>query len=101
MLLAPNLALGTGRFEVPGFLLEGQDSFDAAGWKATSESIQVLRVGYRFGQANANGVVLDAIVINASVGSMTIEPPLGKRIERLKADSIWPSIDTSRIWRRS
>jgi hypothetical protein len=59
-----NVALGTGRFDVPEFLLEGQDSFDAAGWKATSESIQVLRVGYRFGKANANGLVLDAIVIN-------------------------------------
>ena len=59
-----NIALGAGRFDVPEFLLEGQDSFDAAGWKATSESIQVLRVGYRFGRANANGLVLDAIVIN-------------------------------------
>lgn len=79
-----NIALGTGRFDVPGFLLEGQDSFDAAGWKATSESIQVLRVGYRFGQAGANGLVLDAIVINQKwkltadrLGASTSFRPLG------------------------
>lgn len=27
---------------------EGQASYDETGWKATSEAIQVLRVGYRF-----------------------------------------------------
>lgn len=79
-----NVAVGAGRFDVPAFLLEGQDSFDAAGWKATSESIQVLRVGYRFGRANANGLVLDAIVINQKwkltaerLGASTTFRPLG------------------------
>jgi hypothetical protein len=43
-----SIALGAGRYNVPGFIVEGQDSYDEAGWKATAESIQVLRVGYRF-----------------------------------------------------
>lgn len=59
-----NIALGAGRYDVPGFIVERQDSDDEAGWKATSETIQVLRVGYRFGGPMRNGAVVDAIVIN-------------------------------------
>ncbi|MES2521624.1 MAG: hypothetical protein V4617_02915 [Gemmatimonadota bacterium] len=59
-----HVALGSGRYEVPAFLLEEDDNFDAAGWKATSTSIQVLRVGYRFRGAMKNGPVLGAIVLN-------------------------------------
>lgn len=49
---------------MPGFVVEGQENFDEAGWQATSESIQVLRVGYRFAGAMKNGFVVDAIAIN-------------------------------------
>jgi hypothetical protein len=79
-----NIALGAGRYEVPGFIVEGQDNFEEAGWKATSESIQVLRIGYRFRQAMKNGPVLDAIAINQRwklvaerVGDETKFSPLG------------------------
>lgn len=59
-----NIALGTGRYNVPGFILEGDANYDAAKWRATAESIQVFRLGYRFGGAMKNGAVIDAIVIN-------------------------------------
>jgi len=59
-----SVALGAGRYDVPGFLVEGQDTFDEAGWRATSESIQVLRVGYRFREPNRNGPAVHAIVLN-------------------------------------
>ena len=59
-----NVALGTGRYELPGFIVKEQPHFDEAHWRATSESIQVLRVGYRFGAAMKNGFVLDGIAIN-------------------------------------
>ncbi len=59
-----NIALGTGRYNVPNFVLSGDKNYDAAKWKATAESIQVFRFGYRFGGAMRNGPVVDAIVIN-------------------------------------
>lgn len=59
-----NVALGTGRYNVPGFILRGDGNYDAAKWKATAESIQVFRIGYRFGGAMKSGAVVDAIVIN-------------------------------------
>jgi hypothetical protein len=46
-----SIELGAGRPEVPGFFGEGQANYQVAGWKATSESIQFLRIGYRFVQA--------------------------------------------------
>jgi hypothetical protein len=57
-------ALGTGRYTLPTFLVKGQATYDEAGWKATSESIQVLRVGYRFSGPRKDGPSLDAIVLN-------------------------------------
>lgn len=59
-----NVALGTGRYNVPGFILQGDENYDRAKWKATAESIQVFRIGYRFGGPMKNGAVMDAIVIN-------------------------------------
>jgi hypothetical protein len=59
-----SIALGAGRYNVPGFVVESQDSFEEAGWKATSESIQVLRVGYRFRGPLNNGPAVHAIVLN-------------------------------------
>jgi hypothetical protein len=57
-------ALGTGRYALPKFLLKGQATYGEAGWKATSESIQVLRVGYRFFGPRNDGPAVDAIVLN-------------------------------------
>jgi hypothetical protein len=57
-------ALGTGRYTLPTFLVKGQSTYDEAGWKATSEAIQVLRVGYRFLGPKVDGPAVDAIVVN-------------------------------------
>ena len=37
-------ALGTGRYSLPTFLVKGQSTYDEAGWKATSEAMQVVGV---------------------------------------------------------
>lgn len=79
-----SIALGAGRYSVPGFIVEAQDSYDEAGWKATSESIQVLRVGYRFRGPLRNGLAVHAIVLNQNwrlqareLGEATRFRPLG------------------------
>lgn len=79
-----NVALGAGRYNVPGFILEGQETFDQAQWEATATSIQVLRVGYRFGAPMSDSAVVDAIVINQrwelespSLGAKTTFRPFG------------------------
>jgi len=79
-----SIALGAGRYNVPGFVVEAQDSYDEAGWKATSESIQVLRVGYRFRGPLRNGPAVHAIVLNQNwrlqareLGEETRFRPLG------------------------
>lgn len=59
-----NIALGTGRYNVPGFVMERDSNYDAARWKATAESIQVFRLGYRFRGAMRSGPVIDGIAIN-------------------------------------
>jgi hypothetical protein len=61
-----SVAFGAGRYNVPGFIVEAQDSYDEAGWKATAQSIQVLRVGYRFRGPLKNGPAVHAIVLNQS-----------------------------------
>ncbi len=58
------VALGTGRYDVPGFLLEGDDNYDAAEWTATATSVQVLRVGYRFNGPLRSGPAVAAVVLN-------------------------------------
>src|SRR6185436_4683488 len=58
------IAFGSGRYDVPKFLLEGDANFDDAEWKATSTSVQVLRVGYRFNGPMKNGPALAAVVLN-------------------------------------
>ena len=57
-------ALGTGRYALPTFLVKGQSTYDEAGWEATSEAIQVLRVGYRFFGPRQDGPAVDVIVLN-------------------------------------
>jgi hypothetical protein len=60
------VAFGQGRYEVPGFLLKGDDSYDAVHWKATSTSVQVLRMTYRFNGPMKNGPAVGAIFMNQS-----------------------------------
>jgi hypothetical protein len=57
-------ALGTGRYTLPSFIVKGQATYDAAGWSATSEAIQVLRVGYRLRGPHQDGPAADVIVLN-------------------------------------
>lgn len=58
------VSLGMGRYEVPEFLLKGDANFETAQWKATSTSIQVARVMYRFRGAIKSGLAVGAVVIN-------------------------------------
>ena len=67
-------AFGTGRYEVPSFLLKGEDNFEAAKWKATATSVQVLRVTYRFNGPRRNGPALGVVALNQNwtLGSQTL-----------------------------
>jgi hypothetical protein len=58
------VAFGSGRYDVPGFLLSGDGNYDAAKWKATSTSVQVLRVGYRFNGPMKDGFAVGGILLN-------------------------------------
>jgi hypothetical protein len=58
------IAAGSGRYEVPTFMLEADPEYEAAKWKATSTSVQVVRVGYRFKGPHTNGPVLGLVVLN-------------------------------------
>lgn len=57
-------AAGQGSYEVPSLLLKGEDNYDAAKWKATSTSVQVLRMTYRFNGPMKNGLALGGIFLN-------------------------------------
>ena len=57
-------AVGTGRYEVPSFLLQSDANFDAAQWRATSTSIQVIRATYRPNGPMKNGLAMGAMVLN-------------------------------------
>lgn len=58
------MAAGTGRYEVPGFLLEADDNYEAARWKATSTSVQVFRATYRFRGPMKSGPAVGGVVLN-------------------------------------
>ncbi len=58
------VAFGTGRYDVPSFLLKGDSNYDRAKWKATSTSVQVFRMGYRFKGPMKNGPVVGGILLN-------------------------------------
>ncbi len=58
------VALGTGRYDVPEFLVKGDPNFAAAQWDATSTSIQVLRMTYRLNGPMRNGPAVGGIVLN-------------------------------------
>jgi hypothetical protein len=58
------VAVGAGRYTVPGFLLSGDENYDAVKWKATSTSIQVVRVTYRFRGPMQNGPAAGLVLLN-------------------------------------
>jgi hypothetical protein len=58
------VAFGAGRYEVPTFLLKGDDNYDAVKWKATATSVQVLRMTYRVRGPMKNGPAFGAVVLN-------------------------------------
>jgi hypothetical protein len=58
------VAFGAGRYDVPTFLLEGDENYEKAEWEATATSIQVLRMTYRFKGPRKNGPALGAIILN-------------------------------------
>lgn len=60
------VAFGVGRYDVPGFLLEGDDNNARADWTATVTSLQVLRATYRFRGPMKSGPALGAVVLNQS-----------------------------------
>lgn len=72
-----HVAFGSGRYALPGFLLEGDENYEVARWKATSTSIQVLRAGYRFRGPMKNGPAVDAILLNQSM-RLRSEPLAGE-----------------------
>jgi hypothetical protein len=71
------IAIGGGRYDVPSFLLEGDANYDTAEWTATSTSLQVVRVTYRFNGPMRNGPALGAIVLNQN-WRMRSEPLAGE-----------------------
>lgn len=58
------VAFGAGRYDVPSFLLEGDENYEKARWEATATSIQVLRMTHRFKGPRKNGPALGGIVLN-------------------------------------
>ena len=59
-------AFGVGRYDVPSFLLSGDDNFEKADWQATVTSLQVARVTYRFRGAMKSGPAVGAVLLNQS-----------------------------------
>lgn len=58
------IAFGVGSYDVPSFLLEGDDHYDTAQWKARVPAVQVFRTGYRFRGPGRSGPALAAVVLN-------------------------------------
>jgi hypothetical protein len=61
------VAVGAGRYRHPSFLLSGDANYDAVGWTATSTSIQVVRVTYRFNGPMKNGPAAGIAVLNQNI----------------------------------
>ena len=57
-------AFGIGKYDVPEFLLEGDENFEKAQWEATATSVQVFRVTWRFKGPAKSGLALGAVVLN-------------------------------------
>lgn len=60
------VAFGVGRYDVPGFMLEGDDNHARAEWTATVTSLQVLRATYRFRGPMKSGPALGGVVLSQS-----------------------------------
>ena len=58
------VAFGVGRYEVPSFLVSGDEHYDAAQWDATVTSLQVARVTYRFRGAMKSGPAVGAVMLS-------------------------------------
>jgi hypothetical protein len=58
------VAFGSGRYDVPTFLVKGDANYDLAQWKATSTSVQVLRATWRVNGPMRNGPAVGAIILN-------------------------------------
>lgn len=58
------VAFGVGRYEVPSFLVSGDEQYDRATWDATVTSLQVARVTYRFRGAMKSGPAVGAVMLN-------------------------------------
>src|SRR5205085_2517545 len=58
------MAFGVGNYDVPGFLVEGDDNFDAAQWEARVTSVQVFRTTYRFRGPGRSGPALGGVILN-------------------------------------
>lgn len=67
------VAFGVGRYEVPSFLVSGDEQYDAARWDATVTSLQVARVTYRFRGAMKSGPAVGAVMLNQN-WNMTSAP---------------------------
>jgi hypothetical protein len=59
-------AFGEGRYDVPGFLLNGDRNYDQAKWKATVTGAQVFRTTYRFKGPMKSGPAVGVILLNQS-----------------------------------
>jgi hypothetical protein len=57
-------AFGVGAYEVPSFLLEGDDNYDAVKWQAKAKFLEVFRVTYRFNGPMKNGPAAGVALIN-------------------------------------
>ena len=60
-----DIALGGGRFDMPKFVLESEQSnYSAQKWEAKCKSIIVFRIGYRWSQAYEDGFSTHLIAMN-------------------------------------
>lgn len=58
------MAFGVGRYDVPSFLLEGDEAYEAAGWTATAKTVQVFRATFRVRGPMKSGPAVGAVVLN-------------------------------------
>jgi hypothetical protein len=59
-------AFGEGRYDVPGFLAEGDKNYNQAQWKATVTGAQVFRTTYRFKGPMKSGPAVGVILLSQS-----------------------------------
>jgi hypothetical protein len=57
-------AFGEGRYDAPGFMVNGDKNYDQAKWNATVTGLQVFRTTYRFKGPMKSGPALGGIVLS-------------------------------------